>query len=253
MATSRRAPADFLSDLLIPGQTLRDAGDGVWSVFPGEVSGDRYARRARGYDAVVGSRIYNRIMWGSSPASYAAFARAASASSEGPMLDAGCGSLVFTADVHAGSKRPLVLVDRSLGMLRATRARVLVDGRVPDRIALIQADACALPFRSASFSTVLSMNLLHLFDDPGPAVSSLVRILTGRGQLFATSLVTERAIGRWYLALLHAAGEMGVPKTAAQVRTAIEQPRAVSRQVTIATEGSMAFVTARKTSEEADR
>src|SRR5688500_5856184 len=87
----------FLSELLAPDRTLRLVNDRIWSALPEGGPDQRYDRRAAAYDRVVGSRLYNRVLWGSSPAAYAAFAARAVSSDAGPMLDAGCGSLVFTA------------------------------------------------------------------------------------------------------------------------------------------------------------
>ena len=56
------------------------------------------------YDLVVGSRLYHRTVWGMPPDQHLAFARRAldlssnePDESDGPILDAGCGSLLFTA------------------------------------------------------------------------------------------------------------------------------------------------------------
>ena len=79
--------------------------------------GAPYDRKAAVYDRVVGARAYNRVIWGTSTTAYRKFASEALASGTGPMLDAGCGSAVFTAGVYRRASRPLVLVDRSIGML----------------------------------------------------------------------------------------------------------------------------------------
>ena len=73
-------------------------------------------------------------------------------SGEGPFLDVGSGSAVFAAEAYARASRPLVLVDRSIGMLQAARDRIakLAGGALPDRITLLQVDAIDLSFRSGS-------------------------------------------------------------------------------------------------------
>jgi hypothetical protein len=103
--------------LLAAGRTLRPAGNGVISALPADDEGAPYDRKAAVYDRVVGARAYNRVVWGTSIAAYREFACEALASGTGPMLHAGCGSAVFTAGVYRRASRPLVLVDRSVGIL----------------------------------------------------------------------------------------------------------------------------------------
>lgn len=63
------------------------------------------------YDRLVG----NRLLWGTSPYAFAAFAAAAVQDGEGPLLDVACGSAVLTAATYQATTRELVLVDRSWG------------------------------------------------------------------------------------------------------------------------------------------
>lgn len=46
------------------------------------------------------------------PASYTDFAAEAVADSDGPVLDVGCRTAVFTADCYRSTDRPVILVDR---------------------------------------------------------------------------------------------------------------------------------------------
>jgi len=55
------------------------------------VSGAAYDGRAAGYDALIGSRWYNALDWGTDPADYTAFAREAVGSAEGPLLEIAAG------------------------------------------------------------------------------------------------------------------------------------------------------------------
>jgi hypothetical protein len=131
------------------GRTLRPAGNGVVSALPTDDAGAPYDRKAAVYDRVVGARAYNRVVWGTSTAAYREFASEALASGSGPMLDAGCGSALFTAGVYRRASRPLVLVDRSVGML--VRASGRLQG-VP--AGFVQADLSDLPFAPGCFTTV---------------------------------------------------------------------------------------------------
>jgi ubiquinone/menaquinone biosynthesis C-methylase UbiE len=242
-------PPEFISALLLEGVNVRPAAEGIWSVLPSDRLPARYDRRAAAYDVIVGSRLYNHVLWGSSPSTYTAFVERAVCSSAGPLLDAGCGSLVFTAEVYSRADRPLVLVDRSLGMLQAGRARLarsLGDGS--GEVTFLQADIECLPFRSQVFSTVVSMGMLHLFDDTHEMVQALARVAEPSAQMYLTSLVAETPIGKSYLRLLYKAGEVAAPRTGAQllgelqsVESIFVPPRAIE------TEGSMAFVIATAT------
>lgn len=225
------------------------AGD-LWSVLPASTPGQPYDRRAALYDRVVGSAIYNRLLWGSSPRNYAAFALRAVHSGTGPLLDAGSGSLVFTAESYARPERPLVLLDRSIGMLESARRRLhRAAGHIPDNVVLLQGDLRDLPFREGSFATVLSMGMLHLFEDVGDVMSELMRVAQPDAWLFLTSLVAERAIGRRYLALLHRAGEVARPRTPARLLEDLAAlPAGLRGPIRVERAGSMLFLIARRDS-----
>ncbi len=228
----------------MPGRILRPAGDQILSAIPAGGHGQRYDRRAAAYDRVVGSRLYNRLLWGSSPEAYASFAARAVQSGRGPMLDAGCGSLVFTAGIYAAADRPLVLLDQSLGMLEAARDRLtIVRGALPDDIILLQADLWDMPFKPACFRTVISMGMLHLFENVEGVASTLTRAVAPGGALFLSSLVAATWVGSRYLSALHRAGEVAAPRTEQQLvaalqRSAPDQQGRIESRV----EGSMAFL-----------
>lgn len=225
--------------LLAPGRTLRPATDKVLSALTTDDQGAPYDRKAVFYDRVVGSRAYNRVVWGTSPAAYREFAAEALAAATGPMLDAGCGSAVFTAGVYRRASRPLVLVDRSVGML--TRASDRLDG-VP--AAFVQADLLDLPFAPESFTTVSCFAMLHVLEDPWPALGALWRQLAPGGQLLASMLVTDRAVGGAYLRVLQRAGEVGPPRTLAEFAAAARE--AFGDSAVLDRTGSMAWLQATK-------
>jgi SAM-dependent methyltransferase len=234
-------PPAWFTDLLRTDVAPRSVSDGIWSVLPIDAPGQRYDGRLAAYDRVVGNGLYNRLLWGSSPARYAAFARRALDSGDGPFLDAGCGSLVFTAAAYATSTRSVILLDQSVGMLEAARNRLIQQvGHLPERVALIQADLRELPFRDAAFSTVLSMGMLHLFDNCEPILGELGRTTQQDGKLFITSLVSDRRLGRGYLRLLRRAGEVAQPRTMLELKSAIG--RALREPIDSFREGNMGFV-----------
>lgn len=236
----------MIEDLLLSDRSLREVRPEIHSALSPEAEKATYDTRAERYDQVVGSWWYNRLMWGVSTERYRRFVRRALGAGEGPFLDAGAGSAVFTAEAYAQSSRPLILIDRSVGMLEAARNRIAMraGGSLPDRIMLLQADATDVPLERGSVETVLSMALFHIIEDLAPLAEELFRVLRSGGLLFATSLVTERAFGQLYLQLLHRAGEMATPRTQGELREHLDS--ALGQPVGIEREGNMAFLNAEK-------
>lgn len=198
-------------------------------------AGAPYDRKAAGYDRLVRSRTYNRLLWKTSPDDYEAFAAAAIAEDDGPLLDVGAGSAAATAHLHAASGRPTVLVDTSRAMLERAGERI---GDDAPHVSLLQADALALPLEGG-FTTVLCMGLLHLFDDPAALVDALCAQAVPGGTVHVSALVAETAIGRRYLRVLHRAGEVAAPRTAAELSAALGGIELDAR-------GSMAYASIRR-------
>jgi ubiquinone/menaquinone biosynthesis C-methylase UbiE len=183
---------------------------------------------------------------GTSSSHYVEFARQAlNSSSEGIFLDAGCGSMLFTARTYADSKRRIVAFDQSLAMLRRARGRLKrLSGCVPEHIRLLQADLNDLPFRQKSFRTIMCLNVLHQIDDAAGLIAGLNKLLSQGGYLYLTSLVsTNRAIGDWYLKALYRTGEFVRPRNELELR---ELFKAFDRKMSYAEKGNMAFVTMAK-------
>jgi ubiquinone/menaquinone biosynthesis C-methylase UbiE len=217
-------------------------GRNLHSILPPDVEGAAYDARAAAYDRVVGSAPYNRLLWGLSVSRYHSFVERALADNPGPLLDAGAGSAVFTAEAYVQAERPLLLVDRSRGMLTAAQERLAdcAGGSVPDHVTLLQADLNTLPLRPGSVETILSMGMLHLFDDATAHVRRLLTWLAPGGTLFATSLVAERTIGQLYLRLLHRAEEVATPRTYDELREQLSSR--LDAHVDGTRTGSMAFL-----------
>jgi ubiquinone/menaquinone biosynthesis C-methylase UbiE len=229
----------ILNRVLNDGVSLRTGKSGL----PPDVEGAAYDTRAAAYDRVVGSALYNRLLWGLPVSRYHSFVNQALNDNPGPLLDAGAGSAVFTADAYVQADRPLLLVDRSRDMLNAARDRLSnrAGGSVPDHVTLLQADLNTLPLRPNSVDTILSMGMLHLFADPVAHVRTLLDGLAPGGSLFATSLVAERTIGRLYLRLLHRAGEVASPRTYDALHEQLST--GLDAHVDGTRTGSMAFLT----------
>lgn len=195
---------------------LEEVDDGIFSCLPPAQRHSDYDSKVRGYDLLVGNRYYNRLVWGNWPSRYRAFCREALAGSRGgTYLDAGCGSLVFTADVYTQADNTrIVLLDRSLGMLAKGRDRIRARaGRGADNITFLQGDIFDLPFRDQVFDAVASYGVLHVFDDQAGMLDEMTRVRRPGGKRFFSSLVGNNALGMKYLELLKKAGEVATCQT----------------------------------------
>lgn len=236
----------LLRDVLAEGSTVRLVADGIWSTDAEATSHQVYDRHAALYDWLIGNKLYNRLAWGTSPASYARFAEQAVRFGHGPLLDGGCGSLVSTAELHIRSARPTILCDLSLGMLEAARKRVMdIAGTMPEHLVFVQADLRQLPFKDGAFGSILCPGMLHIFDDVEIVTAELARVASGYARLFMSSLVAERWLGKRDLGALHRAGEVATPRSSIQLLHRLEMPSAgLEASPGRVLEGSMLFITA---------
>src|SRR5699024_8719441 len=141
----------------------------------------------------------------------------------------------------------IILVDRSVGMLKAAKKRIsrATNSHYLGRISFMQADIFELPFPKNSFTTVLSMGMLHLFEDASKFVHSLLNLIADGGQLYLTSLVTDRLLGKKYLSFLHQIDEVAQPRSFHEVYTLVKAASNKS-EVEAKLEGNMAFLTVSK-------
>jgi ubiquinone/menaquinone biosynthesis C-methylase UbiE len=99
------------------------------------------------------------------------------------VLDVACGPGNFTrpfAEV-VGDDGLAVGIDVSATML-ARGAREAERAGL-DNVALLRADACALPFAAGSFDGICCFGALHLFAEPGKALEEMVRVLAPGGRI----------------------------------------------------------------------
>ncbi len=187
----------------------------VYSVYPPDQHAHSYDNKVTFYDGVIGNRFYNRLMWGYWPAEFAAFCHAAlTSSTQGWVLDAACGSLVFTAKTFVDySERPVVLLDQSIEMLRAAKSRLIkLKGDLPPNVVFLQGDVLQLPFKPKSFRTIISMNVLHILDDVKAMLRGFESALADGGAMSLTSLIANDRWGDIYLRSIHKAGEAASPR-----------------------------------------
>jgi ubiquinone/menaquinone biosynthesis C-methylase UbiE len=107
------------------------------------------------------------------------------------LLDVGCGS---GAAVRAAASivAHAVGVDLSQGMIG--RARELA-GATPN-VEFQVADAEALPFDDAMFTTLLCTTSLHHYPNPSSAVAEMARVLTPGGRIVIADMVSDRLVMR---------------------------------------------------------
>ncbi len=201
----------MINDLLKTSNLL-EVSEGIFSVLDESRQQSGYDGHVLAYDAIAGNRFFNRVFWGNWPSNYTKFCQESlSRSPNKPVLDVGCGSLVFTAVAYANSNRqPVVLLDRSLGMLKRARERLeQIRGSVSDNIVFLQGDVFDLPFKDSAFGTVISHGLLHMHDSKTGILSELERVKADDGTISVTSLVNDKGLGRRYLQKLERAGQTG--------------------------------------------
>ncbi len=206
----------LLDHILLPDRKAEPVSTAIWSALPPEQRSDGYDRIATAYDRVVGNSLYNRVVWGASVKDYAGAARDGLAgASSGPILDCGCGSLIFTADAYQSAPLDrMILLDRSLGMMQRGAAR-LPAGQ------FLQGDAFDMPFCDASFETIFAWGFLHVVGSGSPLLNELSRVAKPGATIILSSLVkTRRRIGNAVLDLLNRQGEAASPETETDITRA---------------------------------
>lgn len=205
-----------LSALLHEKAHLRLVEPGIYSVLPSNGSGNEYdSQFGVFYDFVACNPIYNRLIWGFSVKIFHKIAQdALHSSSNGTVLDLGCGALAFTAKIYSNyTERPVVLADQSLKMLRMAKKRIQKHrDSMPENLVFLHADALDLPFKDSSFETILSENLLHCLEDTAILLEQLRKVKTVSGQIFFTTLIKNNRFSDKYLDALAEKGKI-VPRS----------------------------------------
>jgi len=215
-----------LSGLLLENAGLRLVEPHIYSVLSvGEAANTYDTRFGYIYDWVACNPIYNRLIWGYPVEIFAKIAHDALRSAvQGNVLDLGCGSLAFTAKTYIQySGRPVLLVDQSLKMLRTAKSRLVrKNGRVPDNMVFLHADAILLLFRERSFDTIISENLLHCIADTNILLKKLKNIISEDGRMYFTTLVKSNRLADRYLEALANGGKL-VSRTLGDHQTVFDQ------------------------------
>ena len=185
---------------------------GIYSVLPDTDSGSSYDKSfGNAYDWVACNFLYNWIIWGYSTKRFDVLTRELLESDDkGIVLDVGCGSLAFAARAYAAFRgRPVILLDQSIKLLKIAKARLIkYNGQIPNNLIFLQADAMALPFKPHIFTTIISLNLLHVLDDFSPFLAGIKNILTDDSIMLFTTLVKNNRLADRYLQVWENAGEL---------------------------------------------
>ncbi|HEX4682524.1 MAG TPA: methyltransferase domain-containing protein [Gemmatimonadaceae bacterium] len=218
--------------------------DDIFAVH--QASDAHYDRMGWLYDAVCGTRAYNALVWNTTPSISRDFARRVIDSREdGPHVELGCGSLLFTADLYARDRgRPCFLIDPSIAMLRMARRRLRSrSGAVPRHVVLVRGDSARLPVSLAFAATVLSMHVVHVVADREGFIGQLAALARpGDATVGLTSLVLTGAWRDVLLHGLHRTGELAPPLSEAELLAMLD--RHLPGTLEIERSGQLALVTA---------
>jgi len=159
---------------------------------------------------------------------------------KGWVLDAGCGSLAFTARTYLRySERPVVFLDHSIRLLRIAKSRLTrLNGSIPENMVFLHGDALNLPFKPKIFNTIISLNLLHVLSDIKKVLLGLRNVLTENGTMFFTTLIENNRFADKYFNMMGKKG-LAVPRKAQQL---FEIFNDIYMPVKLDIKGNMAFI-----------
>ena len=101
------------------------------------------------------------------------------------LLDAGCGTGIFTMDMLSCGAR-VVGIDLSLSMIRRARHKARTS-----RLRILSADIIRLPFPENSFDKAVSITALEFIPDARKAVKELFRVTRSGGPVVVATLNSQ--------------------------------------------------------------
>lgn len=222
-----------VKEILSEDAAMREVEPHIYSNYPKEEAA-YYDEFGGLYETVACNRFYNRLVWGYWISEYKALcADVLNSAHDEWVLDAGCGSLTFTAETYLQNMtRPTVLLDQSIRMIRLAKTRLIkLNGCVPDNMLFIQGDITSLPFKDASIGSVMAMNVLHAVKDGAGMLRELRRVMRPSGSLSFTTLVKTNRLADRYLDKLGAIGAM-VPRSLGQILEIADEAGTGGRHLT---------------------
>ena len=197
---------------------------GIWGLRGTGHDAAQYDSIGTAYDIVGAMDLYHRIFWGVSTRAYRQFVEKAwEECGDGLMLDAGCGSMLFSARAHLRSQQGAVIgLDASLRMLTLAQTRL---GGSPQarRVALLRGDLFRNQMRSAMFDVVTCLHVAHVLDDLDRLLAEARRVLKPGGRLFLTSVVQVNGWRDRYLRALARRGIMATPRSTGDIVDALHR------------------------------
>ena len=114
---------------------------------------------------------------------------------EGPWVDLSCGPGLFTRAMAASVPGALVIgLDISRPMLEVAAQRV----KGYSNVALVRADAHALPFGDGTIGGINNAGALHAYDDPEACFREIARVLRPGGVYVGSTFAeAPTLLGRW--------------------------------------------------------
>ena len=135
------------------------------------------------------ARFYDAVMSSADRVGFARRRRVLAAHARGRVLEIGAGTgLEFQ---HYASATSLVAIEPDMAMIERAKARAAVSSA---RIALVAADARALPFRDGTFDTAISALAFCTIPEPERAALEMRRVLRASGVAYLLEHV--RAVHR---------------------------------------------------------
>jgi SAM-dependent methyltransferase len=230
-----------LSEIVLEDVELELIEPHIYSIYSQVEDVGSYDRFGGIYDVVACNRFYNRIVWGYWISDFHSLCLdSLRSATDGWVLDAGCGSLAFTARTYtAYSERPIVLLDQSIRLVRMAKERLInLHGSVPRNIVFLHGDALELPFKPESFTSIVSMNLLHVLDDIRKLLLGFKNVMTEGATVSFSTLIKSGRLSDNYLDMLGKANAV-TPRTADQLLAAFDE---VAMPVKYHVTGNMAFI-----------
>ncbi len=231
-----------LSEIIQETAGLRLIEPHIYSACPDDEDENFFDKMARFYDLVICNPLYNRLMWGYSTSGYVSLThKVLNSSKDGWILDAGCGSLAFTAKTYMNySERPVIFFDQSLKLLRIAKSRLSGPDRcVPSNMVFLQGNILQLPFKPGCFKTIISLNLLHVIDDLEKVLSTLRNLLTEKGTITFTTLIKNNRYADGYLKMMLKKTGGTAPRTIDQLSASFAW---LGMPITFDISGNMAFI-----------
>jgi SAM-dependent methyltransferase len=112
------------------------------------------------------------------------------------VLDLACGTGSFSRAFASTVGRGGLVVGADASPTMLARAASELRKRGPENVALVRADAGALPFDDSAFDAVCCFAALHLFADPMRSLDEMARVLTPGGRIaIMTSVRRQLAPG----------------------------------------------------------